>query len=159
MPVQTQYFTFEETVVYNPQVNLTSACTNATSATLVPLFVAAHPGVVTDCFLTLAQTAVSASGFVSGTANANVRINSAVALSTQPSITMAAASAASNASRTNSLSSIGTTVSAVVNTASAAFNRGDAIAIDYGFLSSGSAAAGLAATGLQVGISVRYNAL
>lgn len=149
----------EQMFFYDPMVNETSAATAATSAQLVPLFIAKAPGRITDCFVAVAQTAVSASGFVSGTVNANVRVNSAVALSTQPSIPMAAASAASNRSRTNnSTTSLATTVSAVVNVASASFLQGDQISIDYGVTSAGSAAAGLGVTGVSVGVIVRYNA-
>lgn len=157
---QTQYFSLEQTYFYNPQVSETSALTNANSAQVVPLFVANHPGQVVDCWVAVAQTAVSASGFVSGTANANVRINSVGILSTQPSIGMASASAANNRSRSNnSTNSNGVVTSAVVNAASNTFSKGDQVSIDYGFLSAGSAAAGLAATGIQVGVAVRYNAV
>ena len=149
----------EQTFVYNPQVSETSACTDATSAQLVPLFVAKANGHIVDYYVAVAQTAVSASGFVSGYVTGNVRINSAQCLSTVPSIVQAAASASNARSRTNnSLSSVGTTVSAVINTASSVFSAGDAISIDYGVLSVGSAAAGLAFTGLTVGCTARYYA-
>lgn len=157
---QTIFYTAEETLFFNPMLSETSAATAATSAQLVPLFQAAHPGTITDCYVGVAATAVSASGFVSGTINANVRINSTTALSTLPSIPMAAASAATTRSMTNnSLSSVATTVSAVVNTASATFNKGDQISIDYGVISAGSAAAGVSAKGVYVGVVIRYNAL
>lgn len=157
---QTTYFGYEETLWFNPQLSETSAATAATSAIIVPLLVAAHPGVIQDVVVAVAQTAVSASGFVSGTVLANARINSATVCSTQPSIPMAAASAASNRSRTNNgATSLATTVSAVVNAASAAFLKGDQISIDYGVTSAGSAAAGLGVTGVQVGVVVRYNAV
>ena len=155
---QTVYFGYEQTLNYNPQVSETSACTNATSAQIVPLLTAPHAGQIVDCYIALAQTAVSASGFVSGTANANVRINSATCLSTVPSIAMASASAANNRTRTNAGGN-GVVTSAVVNAASAAFVKGDQISVDYGFLSAGSAAAGLASTGLTVTVVVRYTAV
>lgn len=156
----TTYFGYEEPYFYNPQVSETSAATAATSAIIVPLFIAPHPGVIVDVFVGVAQTAVSASGFVSGTVLANARINSAVVCSTQPSIPMAAASAASNRSRTNnSTTSLAATVSAVVNAASATFNKGDQISIDYGVTSAGSAAAGLGTTGVSVGVIARFTAV
>lgn len=156
----TTYFGYEEPYFYSPMVSETSAATGATSAQVVPLFIAAHPGTIVDCIVGVAQTAVSASGFVSGTVNANVRVNSASVLSTQPAIAMAAASAANNRSITNNgTGSLGTVTSAVVNAASAAFNKGDEISIDYGVISAGSAAAGQATKGLYVGVTVRYNAL
>ena len=149
----------EQMFFYNPQVNETSAATAATSAQLIPLFIAKANGRVVDAFVAVAQTAVSASGFVSGTVLGNVRVNSATCLTTQPSIPMAAASAASNRSRTNnSTNSLAATVSAVVNGASAAFSAGDQISIDYGVISAGSAAAGLAVTGVSVGVVVHYAA-
>ena len=149
----------EQMFFYNPQVSETSAATGATSAQIVPLFIAKAPGRVVDAFVAVAQTAVSASGFVSGTVNANVRINSATILSTQPAIPMAAASAANNRSRTNNATtSLAATVSAVVNAASATFQQGDQISIDYGVISAGSAAAGLGVTGVSVGVVVRYAA-
>ncbi len=149
----------EQMFFYNPQVNETSAATGATSAQLVPLFIAKAPGRISDCFVAVTQTAVSASGFVSGTVNANVRINSVAVLSTQPSIPMAAASAANNRSRTNnSTTSLAATVSAVVNVASANFVAGDQISIDYGVISAGSAAAGLGVQCPSVGVLVRYQA-
>lgn len=149
----------EQMFFYNPQVNETSALTNANSAQLIPLFIAKAPGRIVDCFVAVAQTAVSASGFVSGTANANVRINSVAILSTQPSIGMASASAANNRSRSNNAStSNGVVTSAVVNQNSNTFAQGDQISIDYGYLSAGSAAAGLGATGISVGVLVRYSA-
>jgi|SRR5579871_6416512 len=149
----------EQMFFYTPMTSETSAATNATSAQLVPLFQAKAAGRVVDAFVGLAQTAVSASGFVSGTANANVRINSVGILSTQPAITMAAASAANNRSRSNnSGTSLGTVTSAIVNQNSNTFAQGDQISIDYGFLSAGSAAAGQAATGIYVGVLVRYSA-
>lgn len=148
-----------EEFFYNPQVSETSAATAATSAQIVPLFIAKGPGRVKDVFVAVAQTAVSASGFVSGTVNANVRINSVTVCSTQPAIPMAAASAASNRSRTNnSTTSLATTVSAVINQNSATFVQGDQISIDYGVTSAGSAAAGLPVTGVSVGVVVRYTA-
>lgn len=144
---------------YSPMVSETSAATAATSAQIVPLFVAKEAGRVTNAWIGVAQTAVSASGFVSGTVNMNVRINSAVILSTQAAIPMAAASAANNRSRTNnSTTSLAATVSAVVNAASASFVAGDMISIDYGVTSAGSAAAGLPVTGLNLAVNVRYNA-
>lgn len=149
----------EQEFVYNPAVSETSAATGATSAILVPLFIAKAPGRVTDIFVAVAQTAVSASGFVSGTVNADVRINSASITSTKPSIPVAAASAAQNRSRTNnSTNSLAVTVSAVINGNSSHFAQGDQISIDYGVLSGGSAAAGVGSTVPSIGVLVRYDA-
>jgi hypothetical protein len=149
----------EQAWTYAIQVSETSAANAATSAQIVPLFIAKANGRIYDAFIGVAQTAVSASGFVSALYNANVRINSATCLSTQPSIGIAAASAANNRSRSNnSNSSLGTTVSAVVNAASAYFSQGDMISFDYGVTSAGSAAAGQAFTGLYFGCNVHYSA-
>jgi hypothetical protein len=46
-----------------------------------------------------------------------------------------------------------------VNAASASFLKGDQISIDYGVTSAGSAAAGLGATGIYVGVIARFNAV
>lgn len=151
----------ENVFAYMPQVSETSALTNATSAQIVPVVMAKANGRVVDAYVGLAQNAVSASGFVSGYATANVRINSATCLSTQPAIYQATASAANNRARSNNVgnSNANSAVSAVVNVTSAVFSAGDMISIDYGYLSAGSAAAGLAATGIYVGFTLRYNAV
>ena len=149
----------DHNILYNPQVSETSACNNLTSAQSVPLFIASTNGHIADCFVAVAQTAVSASGFISGYINANVRINGNSCLTTLPSIVQAAASAANSRSRTNnSLSSMATTVSAVVNASSANFSAGDCISIDYGCLSAGSAAAGQPFAGIYIGVTARYYA-
>lgn len=134
------------------QASETSALTG--SATLVPLFIAKAPGVISDVFVGVALPGVSASGWVSGTVDATVRINSAAVCSTNPSIAMAGSAGA--ATRKSTISGGG--VSAVVNVASAAFSAGDQISVDWNARSVGSAAATAAGQGFTGGVIVRYAA-
>jgi hypothetical protein len=99
--------------------------------------------------------AVSASGFVSGTVDAQVNINSAAVLSTLPAIAMVGSAGA--VARKTTLTGGGT--SAVVNQNSCYFSAGDCISVDYNARSVGSAAATAAGTGLYVGVRVRYTAV
>ena len=130
----------------------------AMSAGNLGLFIAKQNGRITDVFVGAPSVALSASGFVSGTITAKVRINSATVCATVPAINMAAASAVlPNYPSTN----VGGTncVSAVLTAASAAFSTGNAISIDWNTFSAGSAAAGQAGKGFYVGVRVRYAAL
>lgn len=142
----------DEEVFSFGQASETSALTG--SATLQPLFIAKSNGVIADVFVGVALPGVSASGWVSGTADATVRINSAAVCSTNPSITMAGS--AGQASRKSTISGGG--VSAVVNVASAAFSAGDQISIDWNARSVGSAAATAAGQGFRGSVLVRYAA-
>lgn len=130
----------------------------------VSLAAAAGPidqnGRVVDFRIGVARVAVSASGFVSGTVSANLRINSVSCLSTLPGILGPVAGSATQAVRTASnLCSAGNGTSAVVNTASANFSAGDTFQIDWTANSAGSAAATATGTGLYAEISVRYASL
>lgn len=143
----------DEEVLFFTWANETSAH-GTLSATLVPVGIAKANGVISDVFVGVVLPAVSASGFVSGTVDATVNINSAAVLSTAASILMAGSAGAAVRKASNN----GGGVSAVVNTASAAFSAGDQISIDYNSRSVGSAAAGAAGKGLYVGVTVRYAA-
>jgi hypothetical protein len=125
------------------------------SATLLPRFIAPQAGRVVDFFIGVVRPALSASGFVSGTVDAGLRINSASILTTAPAIAMAANSAAAVRKSTNA----GGGTSAVITVASSRFSAGDMISYDYNARSVGSAAAGAAGIGLYGGITVRYDAI
>ncbi len=127
------------------------------SATLIPLLgpVDKH-GRILEVVLGVARPALSASGFVSGTVEADVNINSATCLSTKPSIAMVATSALAVRRATNVSAAGGT--AAVVNLASAKFSAGDQISISYNARSVGSAAAGAAGIGFYVRVKYRYGA-
>ena len=146
-------YSFDDNVVFVSLANETSALTG--SATLVPAAVTYRPGRIVDAFIAVATPALSASGFVSGTVDAQVRINSAAVLATQPSIAMAANSAGMGRRATNA----GGGVSAIINPSSASFGRGAMITVDYNARSVGSAAAGVAGNGLMVGVVIRYDAI
>lgn len=109
-------------------------------------------GRIVDFAIGVLQPALSASGFVSGTVNATLRINSATVCSTDPVLTMVATSATCIRQATNQ--SAANATSAVVNNLSANFSAGDMISIDWNARSVGSAAAGAAGKGLYA--MVRY---
>src|SRR5215475_9508627 len=91
-------------------------------------------GHIVDFFLGVARPAISASGFISGTVDAAVYINSAQVLSTNPSIPMLAASAGLYAgynTRGVLASALWSGTSAVVNNASSFFSAGDFIAATW----------------------------
>ena len=151
----------DEEIFFFSFANESSALGGANaSATLVPVAIAKAPGVISDVFVGVVLPPVSASGFVSGTVDAGVRINSAAVLSTNPAIAMAgsAGQAVRVATNTPPNAASGLITSAVVNVASAAFSTGDQISIDWNTRSVGSAAAGAAGKGLYLGVVVRYNA-
>lgn len=145
--------TFDEEIVMFNFASETSAHTG--SATLVPVKVTHRAGRVMGAFIGVAAPAVSASGFVSGTVDAGVRINSAVVLSTNPAIVMVASTSLATRKSTNA----GGGTSAVVNANSAAFVAGAQISIDWNARSAGSAAAGAAGAGLYVGVLLRYDSV
>ena len=124
------------------------------SATLVPVGIAKANGVISDVYIGVVLPAVSASGFVSGTTEAQVNINSAAVLSTLAAINMAGSAGAAVRKATNS----GGGVSAIITTASAVFSAGDQISLNYDSRSVGSAAAGAAGKGLYAAVTVRYAA-
>lgn len=112
-------------------------------------------GEIVDFYIGVTRIAVSTSGFISGTVDAQLRINSAACLSTQPAITGPVASAGvAVRAATNAAGGI----SAVVNSASAAFIAGDMIAIDYDCESGASNAASQSGTGFYAAVKVRYTA-
>jgi hypothetical protein len=136
---------------------------HGSSATLVPVAIVDKPGRIVDFYIGVVSPALSASGFVSANISADVRINSAVCCSTQPQLVGPVGSSAQfgrQATNTTFTSAAGkaSPVSAVINSASAAFSAGDQISIDYNLVSGGSAAAGAAGTGLYAAVKVRYNA-
>lgn len=142
----------DEEIFFFGQASETSALTG--SATLVPLTIAKSNGVISNVIIGVALPGVSASGWVSGTVDATVRINSAAVCSTNPSIAMAGS--AGQATRKNTLTGGG--VSAVINTASAAFSAGDQISVDWNARSVGSAAATAAGQGFTGAVVVRWAA-
>ena len=116
-----------------------------------------HNGRIVDIILGVAQPALSASGFVSGTVDANVRINSGATIcTTAPAIAMAATSATCVRKATNEVTT-GVT-KAVLGAGSAVFSAGDMIEVDYNARSVGSAAAGAAGNGAYIAVVVRYDA-
>ncbi|CAB4142932.1 hypothetical protein UFOVP434_52 [uncultured Caudovirales phage] len=148
-------FTFDEEVLYFMTANETSA--HGISGATIPVGIMKKPGRIAAAFVGVGTPAVSASGFVSGTVDAQVRINSATVMSTLPSIAMAG-SAGQAGRRATNFGGAGVT-SGVVNQASAAFSAGAMISIDYNARSVGSAAATAAGTGVYVGVLVRYEAI
>ncbi len=143
-------FTFDEETLFISLANESSALTG--SAIQVPAGIMKKPGRINNVFIGVGTPAVSASGFVSGTVDAQVRINSAAVLATLPAITMVGSAGAAGRRATN----LGGGTSAVVNQASAAFSAGAMISIDYNLRSVGSAAATAAGTGFYAGVVVRY---
>lgn len=153
-------FSFEEETLF---INLASESSAlALSAIQVPAGIMKKAGRVVAAFIGVGAPSVSASGYVSGTVDANVRINSALVLSTAPAIHMAGSAGQVGRRATNIAGQVGqsaaavSAVSGVVNQASAAFSAGAMISIDYNLRSMGSAAAGAAGTGFYVGVVVRY---
>lgn len=131
----------------------TSAHGNSAAGVLVAQ--ALNNGIVKEFAIGVVKPAVSASGFITADVTAQLRINSAACLSTQPSIT---GPVASTSLAVKKATNAGGGVSAVVNSASAAFSTGDFITIDYDAKSAGSAAAGQAGVGFFAVIRVRYSA-
>jgi hypothetical protein len=113
-------------------------------------------GKIVDVAIGVVRPATSASGFVSGTVTATMRINSAAVCSTDPAIPMAGSAGQAVRVSTNS-STVAT--SAVVNAASAAFAQGAQLQFDYNARSVGSAAAGATGTGFSLTCRVRYDAV
>lgn len=114
------------------------------------VFVAQANGRFTDVGLAAQRMALSASGFVSGTVLATLRINSVAVCSTDPSITMAGSAGAVGQTATNKTATGANAVSGIVNTASAAFSTGDIITVDWNTFSVGSAAATSSGIGLSI---------
>lgn len=117
----------------------------------------ATSGKIIDFGISVVAPATSASGFVSGTINATLRVNSGAVCSTNPAILMAGS--AGQAVRVGTYASTAVNqalaTSAVVNVASAQVNPGDQIAADWNAVSVGSAAAGAAGVGLYMYAVIR----
>lgn len=128
------------------------ASTTMTEVFMVPF---GKSGEILDVMLGVELPAVSASGFVSGTIDATVRINSVNICSTNPSINMAGSAGQASATTTFGKNA-GIATSAIINVASNAFNPGDFITVDMNARSVGSAAAGAAGKGLYGQIRYRY---
>jgi len=144
----------EETFTYN-FVSETSVHGN--SGTRFSLGQVPRSGKIVQFEIGVVAPAVSASGFVSGTVGATLRVNSAAVCSTDPTIDMAGSAGA--AVRKTSITSATGVIPAAINVASAAFNKGDDLAIDYNARSVGSAAAGAAGVGFYATVRVRYDAI
>lgn len=116
-------------------------------------------GRVIGLFIGVSRAALSASGFVSATIDADLRINSgANIMTTKPSIVMLAASATVALQRvaTNYVSAHSAATAGVVNAASGVFSAGDMLEFDYNARSVGSAVPGLTQTGIYIGVTVRF---
>lgn len=157
---QGQGIVYDDDHIYcYPFANATSAHGPAATSNAVVAGPMKQNGQIVDFAIGVTGIAISASGFVSANVSANVRINSVSCLSTIPAlIGPVAGSATQFVKAQTNLCSAGNGVSAIVNTASAAFSTGDYITMDYQALSAGSAAAGTAGTGLWARVTVRYNA-
>lgn len=138
------------------------ASAHGASTTLTTLFQVPDnfSGRILDVGLGVVLPAVSASGFVSGTIDATVRINSVAVCSTNPSIAMAGSAGQAYRVFTTGVSGIasGLVTSAVVNVASNALVDGDQIAVDMNARSVGSAAATAAGKGLAGYVKYRFKA-
>lgn len=140
---------------------VSEASAHGASTTLTEVFTVpnGYSGEITDVQIGVVLPAVSASGFVSGTVDATLRINSVAVCSTNPSIAMAgSAGQAYRAFTMSNLSGVasGIVTLGVVNTASAVFTAGDQISIDMNARSVGSAAAGAAGKGLYAVVKYRF---
>ena len=123
-------------------------------------------GRVVDFQIHVNAPAVSGSGFVSGTVDALLRLNSANIMTTNPSISMAGSASAvwpngtaTNRAQSASAAGIVFVTSGVINGASAAFSAGDYLSIDWNARSVGSGAPTSAGTGLRAYVVVRYTAV
>lgn len=112
-------------------------------------------GEIVEFAIGVTRIAVSASGFISATVNAQLRINSVACLSTQPVIT---GPVASSGVAVRTATNAGGGTSAVVNSASAVFSAGDFISLDYDCKSGGSDTVGATGTGFYAAVKVRYTA-
>lgn len=111
-------------------------------------------GIIQEFIIGVTNPALSASGFVSGSISANVKINGVSALTTLPSIAVATVSGAVTFKATNQ--NVSGVVPAVVSPTLGVFSAGNFISIDTRTETAGSAAAGAAGTGLFVTCRVRY---
>lgn len=113
----------------------------------------ATSGRIVDFGIGIVAPATSASGFVSGTVDATLRVNSNAVCSTVPAINMAGSAGQSARIATNQSNALAT--SGIVNTASAVVNPGDEISLDWNARSVGSAAAGAAGVGFYSWVTIR----
>lgn len=144
----------EESFTYN-FVSETSV--HGTSGTRYSLGQVPRSGKIVQFEIGVVAPAVSASGFVSGTVGATLRVNSAAVCSTDPTIDMVGSAGA--VARKTSITSAAGIIPAAINTASAAVNKGDQLAIDFNARSVGSAAATSAGVGFYATVKVRYDAI
>lgn len=137
------------------------ASAHGASTTLTELFTVppGYSGQIMDVQLGVVLPAVSASGFVSGTIDATLRINSVAVCSTVPAILMAGSAGQASATTTFGTGITALITSGVVNVASNAITQGDRISIDMNARSVGSAAATAAGKGLFGYVRYRYKAL
>lgn len=139
--------------------NATETSAHGASASNVPI---AGPmkanGRIIGFTIGVVANALSASGFVSGSVSAQVNVNSANAVSTNPAITVGATSAAIGRKFSDKVGDANCQA-AVLNPLSANFSTGDQISISYQLQSGGSAAAGAAGTGFYARVTVRYAAV
>lgn len=142
------------TYVFN---SVSETSVHGVSAAVVPLFQAQASGRISDFQIGVVLPAVSASGFVSGTVDATLRINSVACLSTNPSIAMAGSAGQAARAATNVSGALA--VSGVVNVASGAVVPGDQVQMDYNARSVGSAAAGAAGKGFYATVTFRPKAV
>lgn len=135
--------------LYEPiYANAASAATG--SGTNVNYGLAKASGILLGFWFAAKGPATSASGFISATLSANIRINSVSALLTLPGVAGPASISAANSYRV---------ISGIVNPASARVNPGDLITVDYTNESGGSAAANLAASQFNVVAVLAYEAV
>lgn len=146
----------EDVFFFNALANETSAH-GASAATVQVAGPMKANGKIYDFVIGVVNPALSASGFVSGSVSAQVRINSASVCTTVPSIVVATVSGAVTRKATNQ--NVSGVTPAVLGATAALFSAGDMISIDYQAQSGGSAAAGAAGKGLYGMIRVRYNAV
>jgi len=144
----------EETFTYN-FVSETSV--HGTSGTRYSLGQVPRSGKIVQFEIGVVAPAVSASGFVSGTVGATLRVNSAAVCSTDPSIDMVGSAGA--VARKTSITSAAGVIPAAINAASATVNKGDDISLDFNARSVGSGAATSAGVGFYATVRVRYDAL
>lgn len=113
-------------------------------------------GVIQEFVIGVTNPALSASGFVSGSISANVKINGVSAVTTMPSIAVASNSANVTFKATNQ--NVAGVVPAVLSPTLNVFSAGNFISLDVRTETAGSAAAGAAGTGFFAQVKVRYTA-
>lgn len=149
-------YRFDTKFIYQGFASESSAHGASTTLTEVFMVPNGYSGEITDIQLGVVLPAVSASGFVSGTVDATLRINSVAICSTNPSIAMAGSAGQAARTTTMGTGTVGLITSGQVNTASASFVAGDQISVDMNARSVGSGAATAAGKGLFLAIKYRF---